>query len=88
MKMLRLALVLPAFVLLLAAGAAARAETLFASLEKSPPPAPSDPRAGPTADLLAHKVPLLHSPQALQPRPLSPSETNNGANRIPAQSYP
>jgi hypothetical protein len=30
MKMLRLALVLPAFVLLLAAGGAARAETFFA----------------------------------------------------------
>jgi hypothetical protein len=36
MKMLRLALVLPAFVLLLAAGGAARAETFFASLEKKP----------------------------------------------------
>ena len=36
MKMLRLALVLPAFVLLLAAGGAARAETFFASLEKEP----------------------------------------------------
>jgi hypothetical protein len=34
MKMLRLALVLPAVVLLLAAGGAARAETFFASLEK------------------------------------------------------
>ena len=88
MKMLRLALVLPAFVLLLAASGAARAETFFASLEKSPPPAPSDPRAGPNPDLLAHKVPLQHSPQALQPRPLSPPKTNNGANRIPAQTYP
>ena len=36
MKMLRLALVLPAFVLLLAAAGAARAETFFASLEKDP----------------------------------------------------
>jgi hypothetical protein len=66
MKMLRLALVLPAFVLLLAAGGAARAETFFASLEKKPSSAAERP----------------------EPRPLSPSETNNGANRIPAQSYP
>ncbi|MFZ0379488.1 MAG: hypothetical protein WCD11_27805 [Solirubrobacteraceae bacterium] len=50
MKMLRLALVLPAFVLLLAAGGAARAETFFASLEKKPSSGAERPASRPESE--------------------------------------
>jgi len=74
MKMRRLALVLPAFVLLLAAAGAARAATFFARLEKDPLLRRQRPATKPNAALLVHEVLLQHSPQTLQSRLLSPTE--------------
>ena len=48
----------------------------FASAREraAPPRALRDPRAGPDADLLVHRVLLQRPPQALQPRHLSPAD--------------
>ena len=84
MKMLRLALVLPAFVLLLAAAGAARAATFFARLEKDPLLRRQRPATKPNAALLGHQVLLQHSPQALSLGYSAPPKTNNDTNSTPA----